>query len=219
MAALPGIFTRNWPLKLAALALAAILWVFVAAEETTSQLVAVQVDLELPADVALSKAVPPVRVLVTGPGRELIKLYATPPVIHAALPPGAGPPRWRLAVSPSDVQVSRNARVNIQDIEPRSIEFELDRVARRDVPVAVRGVLEAESGFAIARPLVVSPALVRVTGPRILVMALDSITTEPVEIRGVTGAFERTVALDTASRPLLRVTPREVTVSGRARRR
>ena len=45
MAALP-LLTRNWPLKLAALALAVLLWVFVAAEETTSQLVAVQVDLE-----------------------------------------------------------------------------------------------------------------------------------------------------------------------------
>ncbi len=218
MAPPPGIFTRNWPLKLAALALAVILWVFVAAEETTSQLVLVQVDVDLPSDLALARPTPLVRALVTGPGRELIKLYATPPVIHATIPAGATPPRWRLAVSPSDVQVSRSARVNIQDLEPRSIEFDLDRVARRDVPVAIRGVLEAESGFAIVRPLVLSPAMVRVTGPRALVMAVDSITTEPVEIRGVTGPFERTVLLDTASRPLLRVTPREITVSGGARR-
>lgn len=219
MASLPGILTRNWPLKLAALALAAILWVFVAAEETTSQLVAVQVYVDLPTDVALAKSAPTVRALVTGPGRELIKLYATPPVIRAALPAGAGPPRWRLTISPSDVQISRNARVSIQDIEPRTLDFELDHVMRRDVPVAVRGVLEAESGFSIARPLVVSPATVRVTGARALVMAIDSFVTEPVEIRGVTGAFERTVPLDTASRPLLRVTPRQVTVSGRARHR
>jgi YbbR domain-containing protein len=215
--ALPGILTRNWPLKLAALALAVILWVFVAAEETTSQLVVVRVDVELPTDVALARPAPVVRALVTGPGRELIKLHANPPVIRAAMPPGAGPPRWRIAVSPSDVQISRSARVSIQDIDPRTLEFEVDRVIRRDVPVAVRGVLEAESGFAIARPLVISPALVRVTGPRSVVMAVDSFVTEPVEIRGVTGSFERTVALDTASRPLLRVTPREVTVSGRAR--
>lgn len=219
MARLPGILVRNWPLKLAALALAAILWVFVAAEETTSQLVAVQVNVNLPADLALSRAVPPVRVLVTGPGRELIKLYASPPLIHATIPAGAGPPRWRLTVSPSDVQISRTARVNIQDIEPRTIDFDLDRVTRRDVPVAVRGVLEAESGFAIARPLVISPTHVRVTGPRALVMAVDSFVTEPMEVRGVTGTFERTIALDTASRPLMRVTPREVTVTGRVRRR
>ena len=219
MPALPAILTRNWPLKLAALALAVILWVFVAAEETTSQLVAVQVELSLPQDLALAKQPPQVRVLVTGPGRELIKLYATPPVIRATMPAGAGPPRWRLSVSPSDVQLSRTARVSIQDIEPRTLEFEVDRVTRRDVPVAVRGVLEAESGFAIGRPLAISPALVRVTGARALVVALDSFPTDPVEIRGVTGPFERTIALDTLSHPLLRVTPREVTISGRARHR
>ena len=218
MAPLPNILTRNWPLKLAALALAVILWVFVAAEETTSQLVAVQVDVELPPDVALSAPIPPVRALVTGPGRELIKLYAAPPVIHASLAPGAGPPRWRLAITPAEVQVSRAARVNIQDVEPRAITIEIDRVVQRDVRVVLHGVLEAESGFAIGRPLVISPGTVRISGARALVMATDSITTEAVEIRGVTGPFERTVALDTASVPLLRLTPREVVVSGRARR-
>lgn len=219
MPSLPGVLTRNWPLKLAALALSAILWVFVAAEETTSQLVAVTININLPNDVALARPMPQVRALVTGPGRELIKLHASPPVIHATMPPGAGPPRWRVSISPSDVQLSRTARVSIQDIEPRTLEFELDRMARRDVPVAVRGTIEAESGFAIARPLVISPATVRVTGPRALVAALDSFTTEPIEVRGVTAAFERTVAIDTVPHPLLRVSPRDVTVSGRARRR
>ena len=218
MAPLPGILTRNWPLKLAALALAVILWVFVAAEETTSQLVAVQVDLELPPDLALAAPVPAVRALVTGPGRELIKLYASPPVIRASLAPGALPPHWRLAITPSDVQVSRAARVNIQDIEPRSIVIDIDRVVQRDVRVSLRGVLEAESGFAIAKPIVIAPATVRVSGPRSRVMETDSVVTEPVEIRGVTGPFERTVAIDTASVPLLRLAPREVVVSGRARR-
>jgi hypothetical protein len=219
VAALPGILTRNWPLKLAALALAAILWVFVAAEETTSQLIVVQMDVALPPDLALARQAPAVRALITGPGRELIKLYATPPVIHAAVPAGTAPPRWRMTVAPSDVQISRNARVSIQDIEPRTLELEIDHVMRRDVPVSVHGVLEAESGFAIARPLVVAPATVRITGPRALVLGMDSFPTEPVDIRGITSAFERTVVLDTAARPLLRVTPREVTVSGRARRR
>lgn len=175
--------------------------------------------MELPQDLALAKAPPPVRALVTGPGRELIKLYATPPVLRATIPSGAAPPTWRLSVSPSDVQVSRAARVNIQDIEPRTISFDLDRVARRDVPVALHGVFEAESGFAIAGPLVVTPRMVQVSGPRSLISALDSFATEAIEIRGVTGPFERSVALDTASRPLVRVTPREVTVSGRASRK
>jgi hypothetical protein len=216
--ALTGILLRNWPLKLAALALSVILWVFVASEETTSQLVNVQVELDLPQDLALSRPSPVVRALVTGPGRELIKLYATPPVVRAVVPASAAPPRWRLVLAPADVQVPRTARVSIQDVEPRTIEFDVDRVVRRDVPVALRAQVEAESGFAVARPINVTPAMVRVSGPRALVAALDSFPTEPLEIRGLTGPFERAVPLDTASQPLLHVSPREVTVSGRTRK-
>ena len=218
MAVLPGVLVRNWPLKLAALALSIILWIFVASEETTSQLVEVRVETDLPPDLALAKPAPVLRALVTGPGRELIKLYTNPLVIRTAVPASASMPKWRLTVTPSDVLVSRNARVNIQDVEPRTLEFDLDRLARRDVPVAVVGVIEAESGFAVSRPVQLTPATVRVSGPRILVMAVDSIRTEPVEIRGLTGPFERKVALDTAAKPLLRVEPREVTVSGQTRR-
>ena len=218
MAALPGIFVRNWPLKLAALALSVILWVLVASEETTSQLVEVRVEVDVPDDLALAKPAPILRALVTGPGRELIKLYANPLTIRAAVPPSAQPPRWRLVVAPSDVQISRNARVSIQDVEPRALDFDLDRLAHRDVPVAVHGVIEAESGFAVTRPLQVAPATVRVSGPRALVAAVDSIPTEAVDIRGVTGPFERKVPLDTAGHPLLRIAPHEVTVSGRTRR-
>jgi hypothetical protein len=218
VAILPGILVRNWPLKLAALALAVILWVLVASEETTSQLVEVRVEVDLPGDLALAKPAPILRALVTGPGRELIKLYTNPLTIHASVPASTQPPHWRLVVAPSDVLVSRNARVSVQDVEPRSLEFDLDRLAHRDVPVAVRGMIEAESGFAVSRPLQIVPAMVRVSGPRALVMAVDSIPTEAVEIRGVTGPFERKVPLDTTRRALLRIVPHEVTVSGRTRR-
>ena len=217
MAALPGVLVRNWPLKLAALAVSCILWMFVAAEETTSQLVSVRVDVDLPDDVALAKPAPQLRALVTGPSRELLKLYATPPTIMANVPPSASG-RWRLPVAPADVQLSRSARVSIQDVEPRVIEFDLDRLARRDVPVALRGTIEAESGFVVTRPLAITPQTVRVSGPRAIVANVDSIHTEPLEVRGVTGPFERKVPLDTARRPMLRILPQEVTVSGRVRR-
>lgn len=218
MAALPGFLTRNWPFKLAALALSIILWLFVAAEETTSQLVVVDVEVEVAPALALARPAPTLRALVTGPGRELIKLYASPPKLRIMVPANATTPMWRTTVSPSDLQVPRSTRVSIQDVEPRTLEFELDRMLRRDVPVAVRGTIEAESGFALTRPLTIAPATAQVEGPRALVQALDSIATDPVEIRGLTGPFERKVPLDTAHLPLLRVSPHEVIVSGSARR-
>lgn len=209
---------HNWPLKVAAVALSAILWMYVSSEEATSQLVGVQLDIEPPQGLALAKPVPAVRALVSGPGRELIKLYASPLVVRIALPATAAPPRHRLTITPADIQVPRNANVTIQDVEPRVMDLELDRLVRREVPVALRGVVQPESGFVVAGRVALTPSTVRVTGPRGLVAALDSFPTEPIEIRGVTGDFERVVPLDTAGRTLLRVAPREVTVSGRARR-
>jgi YbbR domain-containing protein len=214
---LPGLLTRNWPLKLAALALSIILWVLVASEETSSELVSVQVDVDLPPDLALAKPAPPLRALVTGPGRELIKLYATPLAIRASVPNTAAPPAWRLNVAPPDIQVPRAAKVTIQDVEPRSLELSLDRLVQRDVPVALRALVEPESGFALEGRLTVTPSAVRVAGARVLVAMLDSFPTEPIEIRGITERFERTVALDTARAALVSVMPRTVTVSGRVR--
>ncbi|MFI5280043.1 MAG: YbbR-like domain-containing protein [Gemmatimonadales bacterium] len=215
---LAGVLFRNWPLKVGALALSTILWVYVAAEQPTSKFIDVVVELDLPPELALARPAPQVRAAVTGPWREVTKLYDSPLTVHLAVPASAGPPRWQAVLVPSDIQVPHEARVTIQDVEPRGLELEIDRVVRRDVPVAVRATVEPESGFALAGPVAVTPATVRISGPRALVQTVDSFLTEAVEIRGVTGAFERVVPLDTTGHALLRVSPREVTVSGRARK-
>ena len=213
-----GVLFRNWPLKVGALALSTILWVYVAAEQPTSKFIDVVVELDLPPDLALARPAPQVRAAVTGPWREVTKLYDSPLTVHLAVPASAGPPLWQAVLVPSDIQVPHEARVTIQDVEPRGIELDIDRVVRKDVPVAVRATVEPEAGFTLARSVAVTPATVRISGPRALVAAVDSFPTEAIEIKGVTGPFERVVALDTVGHALLRVSPREVTVSGRARK-
>jgi len=211
------LLVHNWPLKLAAVVLSVILWVLVSAEETTSQLVKVDVLIEVPPGLALAKAAPEVRALVTGSGRELIKLYGTPPVLRAFVPSTAQPPHWRLDATPATIELPPGVRVVIQDVEPRLVEVAIDRLVNRMVPVALRGVVEPESGFVLT-PTVLAPMAVRVSGPQALVQTIDSLPTELFEVRGVTGRFERAVPLDTAGRSLLAIVPREVTLTGGARR-
>jgi hypothetical protein len=210
--------TRHWPLKLAALALSVILWVVIAAEETATQLVDIQLDLALAPDVALAQPLPPIKALVSGTGREMFKLYATPLVIRAAISEsGLGSEaRHRLAISPSDVQIPRNVRVSVQEIQPHEIELVLDRRAQKTV--AVRAVVEPESGYALDGPIVVAPAVVRVSGARSLLGTLDSVATEPLDLRGVAGAFERSVTLDTTGRAVLQMVPPSVTLSGKTKK-
>src|SRR3989442_9483417 len=105
-----GALFRKWPLKRGALALSTSLWVYVAAEQPTSEFIDVRVERELPAGLALSRAAPTVRAVVTGPWREVIKLYASPLTIHTLVPANATPPRWQLVLATSDVQVPHTAR-------------------------------------------------------------------------------------------------------------
>jgi YbbR domain-containing protein len=212
-----GAIFRHWPLKLAALALAIILWVAVALEKPTTQLVGIQLELVLPPDVAPAQTPPPVKALVSGPQRELLRLTG-PLVIRAVINEtgvGAGT-RHHLVMAPSDVQVPGGVKLTVQDVEPREIDLLLDRRALKTV--AVRAVVQADSGFALEGTLAVVPPAVRVSGPRSLVGALDSLDTEPLDLRGVAGSFERTVQLDTAGRAVLRMTPLTVTLSGKIKK-
>ncbi len=215
--ALRDALLRHWPLKLAALALSGILWVAVALEKPTTQLVAVQLDLVLAPDVAAAQAPPAIKAVVSGPQRELLKLNG-PLVIRAVIPEsgvGAGT-RHHLAIAPSDVQVPPGAKITVQEVEPREFELTLDRRAQKDV--AVRAVVQPDSGWVLEGPVAVVPPVVRVSGPRSVVGSLDSVATEPVDLRGVSGSFERRAQLDTTGRAVLRMAPAAVTLSGKTKR-
>ena len=212
-----GALLRHWPLKLAALALAIILWVAVALEKPTTQLVAIQLDLVLAPDVAAAQEPPAIKALVSGPQRELFRLGA-PLVVRAVINEtgvGAGT-RHHLVIAPSDVQVPGGVKITVEDVEPREIDVLLDRRAQRTV--AVRAMVQTDSGFALEGTLGIAPPAVRVSGPRSLLATLDSVDTEPLDLRGVAGSFERQVQLDTTGRAVLRMTPLVVTLSGRIKK-
>jgi hypothetical protein len=208
---------QHWPLKLAALALSVILWVVVALEKPTTQLVGIQLDPVLGPDVAFAQAPPPIKALVSGPQRELLRL-TSPLVIREVITEngvGAGT-RHHLALAPSDVQVPSGVKVTVQEVEPRELDLFLDRRVQKTV--GVRAVVQEDSGYALEGALVIAPAVVRVSGPRSLVGALDTIATEPLDLRGVAGSFERSVALDTAGYAVLSLSPLSVKLSGRIKK-
>jgi hypothetical protein len=189
----------------------------VALEKPTTQLVGIQLDLVLAPDVAPAQAPPPIKALVSGPQRELLRLTG-PLVIRAVINEsgvGAGA-RHHLAIAPSDVQVPSGVNVTVKEVEPREMELLLDRRAQKTV--AVRAIVQSDSGYALDGALVVAPPVVQVSGPRSLVGTLDSVATEPLDLRGVAGSFERSVRLDTTGRAVLRIVPLSVTLSGKIKK-
>lgn len=121
------VLIRHWPLKLAAFALSVLLWAAVASQEVTSQLVAVRLELDWADSLDLTRPLPSVTALVTGPGREILKLYSTPLVVRSTVPESAVRHPWRLRLTPERLQVPASAKVTVEEVEPRDLFVSLTK--------------------------------------------------------------------------------------------
>lgn len=118
---------RHWPLKLAACALSVLLWAAVASQEVTSQLVAVRLELDWADSLDLTRPLPSVTALVSGPGHEILKLYSTPLVVRSVVPESAVRHPWRLRLTPERLQVPANTKVTVEEVEPRDLFVSLTK--------------------------------------------------------------------------------------------
>jgi hypothetical protein len=203
----------NWPIKVTSLALAAVLWAAVAAEEPTTQLVPVTLLVEPPEGRALTRPLPQVKALYAGSARELIKLYGSPPVISAMIPDTLTGSSYILELTPNELKLVQSADVKPQDVQPRRIEVTLDAVSHRTVPVVARVTIRPDTGFAVVGGVALSPSSLLVRGPGAVVARTESVSTVPLEITGVRGPVRRNVAIDTEVLGVAQVSRREVEIS------
>jgi hypothetical protein len=122
---------RRWPLKLAALALSVLLWAGVASQEVTRRLVAIRVELDLPDSLEISRPLPSVTALVTGPGHEVLKLYRTPITLRVAIPATAAARPFRIHLTPERLLVPAGAGVTVEEVEPRDLFVSLAKPPAR----------------------------------------------------------------------------------------
>jgi hypothetical protein len=122
--------TEHLPVKFSALFFAMVLWVIVRSEEPSEAWIDVHLALSLDSTVTMSAQPPTVQALVSGRGRELLKLYSASPQLRRSI----GMDDTVFAVHPSDVFTSNEADVKVVDVRPHLVRLPLARVA----PVAVR---------------------------------------------------------------------------------
>jgi len=141
-------FTERLGYKAAALFFSVALWVAASGEETADHYVTVRFVPNVDSSLRLVGAPPTVRVLVAGPTRELLKLYAAPPALRHTFGP-ATPESMRLELRPNDVDLPAGvSRVVVRDIEPHVVALRF----RRARPAAAPGV-SLTPAAADARPL------------------------------------------------------------------
>ena len=203
----------NWPLKLTALVLATVLWAAVATEEPTTQQVSVSLLVQTPEGRSLIRQLPKVQATFAGSARELLKLYATPPVIHKTVPDTAADSVYTFPLSPDDIEVAKRVDVRVQSVSPRSATVSLENVSRRTVPVVSRVTVRPDSGFAIFGGIAVTPGSVLVVGTGPQLAGVQRVATIALELTAVSGPVHRTVRLDTTSLGPVHLARHEVEIS------
>jgi YbbR domain-containing protein len=190
-----GILIENWPYKLAALVLAALLWFNVAAERRQEHAVPTRLVLQLrDSSWVVTQAPDRVQTTFQGRGGDIFSLPMNPPVIRRVIDSVTGPD-MTLDLSPSMVTYDRNLTIDPVAVLPSRVQIHLEPLASRRLPVAPRLELSAASGFAILQPLLIQPESVRVDGAHSAVASVDSVPTEQIEMSDIGQTVTRELRL------------------------
>src|SRR3954469_2663044 len=135
---LTQLVVRNWPIKLAALFFALMLYVAVAAQQPVTEAITLNVAVEGPPGRAPKEQPRAVVVLISGRGNELLKLRSLPRSITKVIPDTFSGSVWRTRLQTSDVPLPTGADVEVNDISPRELEVDLDSAMRKEVRIVHR---------------------------------------------------------------------------------
>ncbi len=176
MTRLYRLIVHNWPLKLAAIGLATLLYGGLVLSESASTL---QVNIPIepvgqPEDTFILQAIPPVTEVryVSPSGARAISSTFTATVDLSGIEPGSGPKSVPVVVQSID------DRINVIDFTPDVVTVQLDELKTKKVPVTV-DYGTVPDGLDIGTPTV-SPTEVDVSGPASVVANVVAVRASPV---------------------------------------
>ena len=215
-ASLFQLITRNWPIKGAALFLALMLYVAVQLQQPVTTSFDVTLNVQLPPGRELVQKPPPVRAQISGKGSQILKLRSLAGDITRRVPDTVTATTYAIHLDPTDVELAlpKGADVRVMEIRPNEITLALDSVATKAVRIVSLVTVKLDSAQILHGGLAVTPTMARIIGSGKNLATIDSVTTVPLEITSSPGAFSRTVPIDTMPLGIVRIAPKQVTVSG-----
>ncbi len=126
-AAIRSAFVERLALKAAAIFFALVLWTVVSAEEPTEEVIPVHFAPMVDSGVVIVGELPPVRALVLGRGRELLKLYNASPVIVRRIQ-ATSATSVTLNLGPADVDLPAGVNAVVRDVRPQRVTLQLRHV-------------------------------------------------------------------------------------------
>ncbi len=210
------VITSNLNLKVAAVIMALVLWMFAKGEQTTDQLLSIPLVLRNVPEGLTTVERPPgtIAVVFEGDTKELIKLRIWGEPYAVLDMSGAAADRvFRVGLSAANVVVSRDARVQILEVrDPKSLDLEVDRLEERRLPVRPVVGGELADGYYMLAGAVSVPDSVTVYGPRRVIRDLRFVRSETLNVSGRRSRVEaaRPIEFDTPWN--LHAVPREVRI-------
>jgi YbbR domain-containing protein len=190
--------TENIGLKLLSFLCALLLYSLVHGSQDAQKSVSVDLVVLLPPDsakrVLVSQLPPRVRVTLRGSRTALDELHGDD-IGNLQLDIRGGQDK-RVTIDPALVHVP--AGIQVEQVDPPSIDLMWDDVVTRDVPVQVSLANTPPAGFTV-KSAVADPVNVRVKGPKGRVNLLQHVTADAFDVSGLmAGNYTRSLAL---SRP------------------
>ncbi len=180
------VFLDDWEMKLIALVITLALWLGVSGfrEPITTRLSGVTLQLRVSNEYEITNPlVNEVALVISGDRRKIEPIRADNLIVSIDLT-DVGDGEQVLQLTPETVNVELPTGVKLEEVQPNKIPVKLEKVIEREIPVQVETEGNLPENYEFYGSPVVSPARVRVRGPESTVRALDSISTERIDIVG-----------------------------------
>ncbi len=188
---------HNPGLKLISIVLASFLWYSINVLERDAERV-----VELPVSV---RKIPAELVLTTPPAKPVAVTLRGPRTILDGVDEhksrllvdmsGIGPGETRMDLNGAMVDPELPRRLKVLRMQPVRLKLNVERLARRRLPVRPDLAGAPAFGYTVAESTV-TPDFIEVTGPASKVDELKEISTEPIDLHGVATTLERRALLE-----------------------
>lgn len=197
---------KNFGLKLAALALACVVWFIVSGprrEQTRQRMVTASLSLVgLPAELVITTDVrSSVAVRVKGRISDLRSLASQSLEASADLSQISKAGDVVITLRPQNINVPED--IEVVDIVPNKVRFSIEKLGQRAVPIRPFLVGDPPGGYLIGQA-VANPERALITGPMSQILKLSEVATERIIMTGRTETFVQNVPVVSDS-PLVRV--------------
>jgi len=186
---------ENWSLKLTAVLLSLILWLFVRGEPGPERVVAVPLEVLLPRQMEITNQ-RPTSVEVTMRGAAFSNMLFSQPLPTCVIDlQDAKEGEHVITLTPENVRSSKGLGIEVLQVNPVRVTLVLEQTISREVPVTVPVRGEPPKGFELYEKIP-KPANITITGPRSRVNSVREVSTEAITVSGQKASARFLVALN-----------------------